>query len=263
MGLALITGRGALPRAVAEAQTVPPLVCALSGHAPEGLVPDIVFRLERLGGLMARLRRRGVDRICLCGGIDRPRLSPFAFDLATLRLLPTIRRALRRGDDGALRLTVALFETAGFTVVGAHEAAPGLLPPAGVPTAAEPDGATRADVRAGDAILAEMGRADLGQACILRDGQALARERDSGTDAMIAGLGTAGRGAILFKAPKPGQDRRVDLPTIGPATAAAAVAAGLRGIVIEAGGVIVLDRDEVVRRLDAAGLFLWLRERQG
>ncbi|ETX16632.1 phosphatidate cytidylyltransferase [Roseivivax halodurans JCM 10272] len=257
--LALIAGRGRLPRAVAEAQPEPPLVCALDGHRPEGLTPDLTFRIERLGGLMETLRRRGISRICLCGGVDRPTIRPSAFDWRTLLLVPRIRRALTRGDDGALRSIIALFEERGFTVIAAHEAAPDLLPPAGAPTTVQPD--ARAEARLGDGVIAEMGRADLGQACVILGGGVIAREDDSGTDAMLRGLGPDARGGVLYKAPKPDQDRRADLPTIGPETASGAIRAGLRGIVIEAGGVIVLDRAEVIRRLDQAGLWLWVRKR--
>jgi len=72
--------------------------------------------------------------------------------------------------------------------------------------------------------------------------------------------GVQARGGILFKAPKPGQDRRADLPVIGPDTARNVVAAKLSGIVIEDGGVMVLDLPQVRRILDAAGAFLWVRE---
>ena len=61
---------------------------------------------------------------------------------------------------------------------------------------------------------------------------------------------------MLVKTLKPQQDRRIDLPTVGPATVARAAASGLRGIAIEAGATIVLDRAETVAAADAAGLFL-------
>ena len=67
------------------------------------------------------------------------------------------------------------------------------------------------------------------------------------------------QGGVLFKAPKPGQDRRVDLPPIGPATAMRAAKAGLEGIVIEAGGVMVLDQPQTVAILDKMEMFLWVR----
>jgi hypothetical protein len=48
----------------------------------------------------------------------------------------------------------------------------------------------------------------------------------------------------------------MDLPTIGPETVRRAEQAGLAGIAVESGGTLILDRDEMVRLADAAGLFV-------
>lgn len=258
--LALIAGRGALPAAVAAAQADAPLVCGLVPFLPDAVQADVTFRLETLGSLLADLKARGVTRLCLCGSIGRPPVDPAAIDAATLPLVPRIQAALGQGDDGALRAVMAIIEEAGFAILAAHEAAPELVMDEGVPVGSIPPSAG-ADAAAGDAALAEMGAADLGQACVARDGAVIAREDEAGTDALLARAGLAA--GLLFKAPKPGQDRRADLPTIGPATAEAARDAGLRGIVIEAGGVIVLDQPRVLALLGEAGMFLWVRKRPG
>lgn len=258
--LALICGTGYLPFAVATAQTTPPLVCALDGFAPANLAADITFRLEHLGTLLQDLRARGVTDICLCGAIRRPQIDPARIDAATAPLIPVLRAAMARGDDGALRAVIGVFEDAGFAIRGIEDLAPGILPAAGTPTQAKPRRETRADVDIAQRALATMGAEDEGQACIVRLGVVEATETRAGTDAMLRDHATRNlRQGILFKAPKPGQDRRADLPTIGPQTARNAVAAGLDGIVIEAGGVIVIDRPVIIRILDAAGLFLWVR----
>ena len=110
-----------------------------------------------------------------------------------------------------------------------------------------------------------VGPADIGQGCVVVAGQALAIEALGGTDWMLDSLAGNRRpagpsGGILYKAPKPGQDRRADLPVIGPQTMAGVKAAGLSGIVIEEGGVIVLDQAATIGAADAAGLFLWVRD---
>lgn len=260
--LAVIAGRGDLPAAVAGACNVPVLMCALAGADPDGVVVDLHFRLETLGSLLADLRQRGVREVCFAGGIDRPAVDPAAIDAATLPLVPVIQQALMSGDDGALRAGIAVFEQAGFTVRGAHDIAPDLLMPAGCPTIAQPGDNDRRDAGRGADIVAAMAAADVGQACVVARGQALAIESVFGTDWMLASLAQRpdGSGGLLFKAPKPGQDRRADLPTIGVRTVQCAVQAGLRGIVIEAGGVIVLVQPAVIAACDDAGLFLWLRE---
>ena len=178
-------------------------------------------------------------------------------------IVPGIVAAISAGDDGALREILAIIEEFGFTLLAAHEVMPDLLPEGGVPTEAEPSDRDRADAfRAAD-IVAALGVADVGQGCVVAAGQALAVEALGGTDWMLRTLAAerpdAPAGGILYKAPKPGQDRRADLPVIGPKTVAGAKAAGLSGIVIEAGGVMVLDRAEVIAACNAAGLFLWVR----
>ncbi|MCR8547304.1 UDP-2,3-diacylglucosamine diphosphatase LpxI [Salipiger sp. P9] len=258
--LALIAGQGALPGAVAEAAGEAPLVCALDGFPPDTLRPDLSFRLETLGTLLAELKVRGVTRLCMCGAIRRPQIDPARIDAATAPLVPLLMQALQLGDDGALRAVIGIFEAAGIAVIGAHEAAPGLLPAAGVPTEAQPGSDTPAEAALGDTVSAAQAAQDLGQACVIRGAQVIAREGEAGTDAMLAAL-APGAGGILYKAEKPGQERRADLPVIGPRTAEGVIRAGLDGIVISAGGVMVLDRDKTLAALDAAGKFLWVRER--
>ncbi|PJE34497.1 DUF1009 domain-containing protein, partial [Pseudooceanicola lipolyticus] len=97
--LAIIAGQGRLPGLIAGAQPAPPLICALAGFEPEGLAPDLVFRLETLGTLLQQLQARGVTEICLAGAVRRPPVDPAAIDTATRPLIPRLTAALSRGDD--------------------------------------------------------------------------------------------------------------------------------------------------------------------
>jgi len=104
-----------------------------------------------------------------------------------------------------------------------------------------------------------LGAVDVGQGCVVQQGIALAVEAAEGTDAMLArcaSLAREGPGGVLVKLVKPGQDRRADLPTIGPATVAGAVGAQLRGVAFEAGGTILAEREATIAAADVAGLFL-------
>jgi len=283
---ALIAGSGDLPAAIAEAAEKRPLVAALDGYWPNGLAPDLTFRIETLGTLIQDLRSHGVMELCLCGAIARPAVDLAAIDPATRPLIPRLAAALELGDDGALRAVIALLEEAGFTVRAAQEIAPALLPGAGILSAMEPYADADRDAQVGDLVSLQQGANDLGQACVIRHGQVLAREDDRGTDVMLAGLTDADPGTqdlydhvgdllnaaaewlsngprhgLLYKAPKPGQDRRADLPVVGPDTVDAVRNAGLAGIVVEAGGVLVLHQERVRQACDAAGLFFWVRSR--
>lgn len=271
MTLALIAGRGALPARVisaCDAMGRPVRVCGLHGYDQDLPRNDHPFRLETLGTLIGTLRAAGVRELCLCGAVQRPVVDPAALDAATAPLAERIMGALMAGgDDAALRVLIGVFEEAGLLVRGAHEIVPELLPEEGVPSAAKPADAHGADAGRGAAVVAAMGPADLGQACVVRRGQVIAVEALPGTDWMLRSLAEVppdlpaqlAAGGLLYKAPKPGQDRRVDLPTIGPATMEGAARAGLDGVVIEAGGVMVLDLPATVGAADTLGLFLWVR----
>jgi len=291
--LALIAGTGDLPPVLVSRLDARPLVCALDGFRP-AITPDVTFRIEHLGSFLADLRSRGITQVCMAGAIRRPVVDPAMVDEKTAPLVPRIAAAIAAGDDGALRTMIGIFEEQGLTVVAAHEIAPDLLPSAGVLTGGVVTIDQRQDAVTGEQTLRAMGAADTGQACLVRGGRVLGREDQRGTDAMIkrftpgddpiwAPVDTLGsvlggaaewlsgaqgdpvdaRGAILFKGPKPDQDRRADLPLIGPETAQNAVAAGLAGIAIEKGGVMVLDLPRVIATLQSGGLFLWVRPKGG
>lgn len=260
--LALIAGQGRLPAVLASSLDQPPLVASLEGFIPDGLPVDLTFGIEHLGSFMAELKAKGVTEVCFAGAVRRPPLDPSAIDAATMPLVPRIMHALQLGDDAALRVVLEIFEEAGVSIRAAHEVLPELLPDAGVITATPLSSTAEKDAAIAAEIVAALGAADVGQACAVKAGQALALEGSYGTDWMLDSLANRpdSVGGILYKAPKPGQDRRIDLPTIGPETGRAAAAAKLDGIVIEAGGVMVLDMDETVKSADDLGLFIWVRK---
>lgn len=261
---AIIAGSGRLPLAVAGALDAP-LVCALAGFQPDGLDPDIVFRVERLVPFFDALEDAGVTTVTFAGAVQRPRLDPALFDAATAQLVPRLMAAMAQGDDATLRAVVGLFEEAGFAVVGTAKIAPDLVPGAGVLCGAVTT-QDKADADRAAAIVQALGAVDVGQGCVVAQGLCLAVEALPGTDAMLRGLAAfpaalrpTGAAGLFYKAPKPGQDLRVDLPTLGPDTVARVAEAGLGGIAWQAGGVICLDRAAMVAAADDAGLFLWAR----
>ena len=266
MRTAIIAGQGRLPAALAEAMAEPPLVAALDGFAPEGLTVDLRFRVERLVPFLRALERDGVGRVIFAGAVTRPRLDPGLLDDATAGLLPRLMAAMQQGDDATLRVVIQLFEEFGFTVAGVEDVAPALLPQAGV-LAGTPTPRDEADAARAAAIVAALGSVDVGQGAVVAQGLCLGVEALPGTDvllAQVAGIGALrpdparGKG-LFYKAAKPAQDRRIDLPTLGPETLRAVAAAGLGGVAFEAGSVICLDLAGMQRLAAELGLFLWAR----
>lgn len=277
------------------AQDRQPIVCEMRGFKSyvSGDFERLGFRLETLGTFLHTLKKHGVVEVCMAGALQRPDVDPSAIDAATAPLVPRLTAAMAKGDDGTLREIVAIFEEQGFAVTGAADIAPDLLPAAGLYTIAAPNDLTQ-DLAAAQVALVGMGQADQGQAMVLRDGAVIAIEDAGGTEAMLAdfqdpqgepsppdgsmgellgafgeaiesvfnwlsstdGDQASGDGAVLFKAPKPNQTLKVDMPLIGPDTAMQAAEAGLAGLVIPAGKVMVLDMPQVVAILDSHDMFL-------
>ena len=153
-------------------------------------------------------------------------------------------------------------------MVGVADIAPALVPGTGIlagQTAAVDD----RDAARAAAIVAALGHVDVGQGAVVQQGLCLAVEVLAGSDAMLGGVAhlpadlrpdpSRGKG-VYYKAPKPGQDRRIDLPTLGVQTVRRAAEAGLAGIAWEAGGVICLDLPAMIATATNAGLFLWARQ---
>lgn len=266
MSTALVAGTGALP-ALLDAARPGMLICEMEGFAAAVPGADpLRFRVERLVPFLDTLVDRGVTQVCFAGAMRRPRLEPELFDARTASLVPRLVGAMQAGDDATLRAVIDLFEEWGLSVVGADEIAPDLVPGAGVLTGT-PSPADAEDAARAAAIVGALGGVDVGQGAVVAQGLCLAVEALPGTDAMLefAALHQAlkpdptGARGVFYKAPKPGQDRRIDLPAIGPQTVARAAAAGLGGIVWQAGGVLLLDRAATLAAAQAAGLFLWAR----
>ncbi|QPM89511.1 LpxI family protein [Pseudooceanicola algae] len=259
-GLAIIAGAGALPLQIAAAH---PEALLISFHdldcdLPEGSLQR--HRYEQLGGLFDALRAAGVTRVVMAGAMSRPDFDPSLMDETVQGLMPRLVAAMGAGgDDSLLRLIISLFEERGFSVVGAHDLLPGLTASAGLFAGPGLSDQATVDARRGQEILVTMAPLDIGQGCVVAGGLCLGLETVQGTDALLRFVAQTprhlrrGKG-VLCKFPKQGQDLRVDMPAIGPATLRAAAAAGLDGIVIAAGQVLLLEAAKLADLADDLGL---------
>ncbi len=226
---------------------------------PIAAFPHEVIRLAAAGQILASLRRHACGELVLIGPVRRPSLRDLRPDGEGARILARVGRALFGGDDGLLGALVRVLGEEGFSVRGAHEFLTDAVAVAGAMGRILPDARAASDIRRGIGVARALGTLDVGQGCVVQDGLVLAVEALEGTDSMLqraAGLRQPGLGGVLVKLVKPGQDRRADLPTIGPRTVEGAAAAGLRGIAVEAGGTLLTDRAACIATADGAGLFL-------
>src|SRR6476620_11151235 len=259
--LALICGGGTLPLAVADSAAKRGrdlLLFPIWGHAESAMVeryPHHWLRIGQFGAFTRLAKAAGCREVVWIGAMIRP----------TLWSLRQIIRAYRGGDNHLLTSVSALFEEQGFHLVGAHEVAPEILVPEGALGRVSASERDREDIAFGFAYLQASGAFDIGQAAVVAGKRILAVEAAEGTDQMltrVAELRTNGRigvpagAGVLVKAPKPGQDHRFDLPSIGPRTVAGVASAGLAGIAVVSDRTVIADAESVVREADRAGIFV-------
>lgn len=269
--LGIAAGSGPLPEALAEAALAAGrdvFIAGIEGAAGKGIerFPHAWVRIGAMGEFLRLLKENGCEDIVLIGGVKRPSLAAIFPDKTGRQLMPRLARWLMQGDDALLRGLAEYFEKEhGFRVIGAHEVAGELLAPEAVLTRAVPTAEQEADIDIAIRAALAIGALDIGQGAVACRGVVLALEAAEGTDRMLERIATLpqemrghddARAGVLVKLSKPGQERRVDLPTIGVQTVENVAAAGLAGIAVEAGGALIVDGEAVARAANKAGIFV-------
>lgn len=269
--LGIIAGGGELPLAIAEhcaAVGAPYFVARVSPFADEALAahPGAVHDLGAMGARIAALKQAGCDALVFVGQAPRPDFSALRLDEAGQAMAPALIGAAGRGDDALLRALLEAHAAHGFSIIGAEDVFADLLAPPGVLGVHAPGDADRRDIALAAKVAAALGALDVGQAAVACAGLTLGVEAQEGTDNLLRRIatlpevlrGAAGaRRGVLVKRPKPIQERRVDLPVVGVRTIERACAAGLAGIAVEAGAVLLVRRQAIIEAADAAGLFVF------
>ncbi|TCL09271.1 hypothetical protein BXY66_1316 [Shimia isoporae] len=258
--LAILSGGGSLPVMIAQAHPEAVRV-VFEGVAHDMPEPVDLHNIAKIGGIWQALKDAGVTRVVFAGGLGRPDLNPADMDAGMMSIAPRLLAAMQKGDDALLRLIIAVFEEQGFEVVGAHELLPEICASEGLIGGPEPDAAALADAERAKEVLAALAPVDVGQGAVVAAGLCLGIETLQGTDALLRFVGETpeklrrGKG-VFVKAPKLGQDLRVDMPAIGPDTVRRAAEAGVAGIVVAAGNVVVIDPPGIRQAIEETGLFL-------
>jgi DUF1009 family protein len=269
--LAILCGAGAFPLEVAaDARRAgrASFLIGVVGVSEAGIeaYPHVWLRMGEVGKLFAALKERGIGEMVIVGAMSRPDFADLRLDWGAVKRAGELAQLFRRGDNGLLVGLASIIEREGVHIVGAHEIAPRLVAPVGPFGARGVSPDDEADITFGKDLLEALSRFDAGQAVVVGAGRALAIEAAEGTDAMLARvedmraggrLRRKGPMGVLVKAPKRGQDLRLDMPAIGPETIRTAARAHLRGVAIAAGCVLVVERERCAREADAAGLFVY------
>jgi DUF1009 family protein len=247
----ILAGSGELPGLLVQACRAggrEPFVIAFNGFTDPGVVAGTRHAwvdIAAVGKTFKHLRDAACQAVVLAGRMRRPALSSLRPDARGLMVLAKVAAA--GGDDAVLRVLVAELEGEGFRVLGPDDLLEDLIAPSGPLGRHAPEAHHRADISRGITVARALGGVDVGHAVVVQQQIVLGVEAVEGTDALLrrcAELRREGPGGVLVKLKKVGQERRVDLPVIGPATIASARAAGLAGIAADAAGLFVFGLSE-------------------
>lgn len=245
--IGLIAGSGRLPFLFADAAKAQGLAVhavAFEGEADDSLGPHVSslswVKVGQADGIVRALTKHGVTKAVMAGGIGRIRsLTQARPDLGMLKIAAGLR-SLR--DDELLRAVARYFEKHGVQIVAPTDYVKSVLARAGHLAGPPLTAQQQRDVELGREVAAALGRADVGQTVVVKEGVVLAVEAVEGTDECIRRAGKyGGPGGVVVKRCKPSQDLRFDLPAAGPVTLEVMREAGAKVLAIEAGKTVLLD----------------------
>ena len=226
-----------------------------------------LIEMKRLdiGRIFKTLKSQKIKNICMVGYIPRPNNLRDYLDFQylnpqTLSLLFKSIGILRGGDASLFKKINSLLENKGYKVIGASEIAPNLTLKEGLYSSKRVSKVEFEDIKKAQQCAEMTGYLDVGQAVVVKNGRVLAIEAVEGTDAMLERVACLGgisikRGGVILKSAQINQDKRVDMPTIGPDTIKNIVKANLSGIAITADDVIVLDFQQVIEIIEDNNLY--------
>ena len=265
--LGIIAGAGRFPFLVAEGarragRSV--IIVGLKGLADPALRQhaDRFYwsGVVRLGQWIRIFRRTQVHEAIMAGSVrksemyGRLRLLRYWPDWTSIKLW--FFEVPDRRNDTILRVTAEHLQRKGITLTDSVQYCREHLPGAGVLTRQQPTPAQLRDIAFGWRIAKELGRLDIGQAIAVKEQEVIAVEAIEGTDRMIQRAGELCRHGswTLIKVAKPNQDRRFDVPTIGPDTIDNIHQHGGKALVVEADQTLVIDRDKLIEKADRLGI---------
>ena len=260
----MLAGSGMMPTEIIRycaAQQKEIFVMGLEPFASEaniGEVPHGFARMGEVGKILKAFQKNGVQDIVLAGGIKRPSFKELIPDWEGMKIVT--RLALKKmSDDNLFRAVINEIEGYGFKVLGIEEVVPEMLFSEGLYGKTKPSSEDRDDIERGVVVAKALGAVDVGQAVVVQEGMVLAVEAIEGTDMMLsraAAVKKEGKAPVMVKVLKPGQDLRVDLPAIGLQTIEQLKKYGIKGIAVEAGGILLIEREQVIKMADEAGIFI-------
>ncbi len=268
--LAIIAGSGSLPQQVLEDSIKNGWdvhVLSFGSDLPENSknFKIVQFKTVSLSKVINYLKYNHIKNLVMVGYINRPDNILTVLNLRYLFLLLKYFRVLNSGDSKLLTSIIRVLENKGFNVIGAHQISNNLTLKKGVYSKIKPSANDNKDILLAYKTAKIIGNLDIGQGVIVSKNRVLAVEGAEGTNLMLEKIITINsnkkvKTGLLLKTSQNIQDKRVDLPTVGPETIHLIAKAGLKGIAITSDDILIIKLKEVVELINSYNLFFVVME---
>jgi len=210
--------------------------------------------LGQLGKLIKTFKSEGVNRAIMAGQVKHKQI--FSSIIPDLKMIQLLASLATKNTDSLIGAVAKILEDEGIHLMDSTSFLRPLLPEPGVLTRRPPSDDEQSDLDYGYRVARELGRLDLGQSVVVSEGACVALEAMEGTDAVMERAASLVNGRLLrvVKLAKPNQDLRFDVPVIGLATVRLMARLKVSALAIEARKTLMMDRDELIREADAAGI---------
>ena len=254
--LIVVAGGGIYPRMVVEGakragvEKVDVLaVRGSTGRATRKAADETIeIGIGEIAAGIRKIAERSYDGAILAGQVNPLSLFRSRFDGLTRAWLAELPVKTAHTVFGKL---VEKFEEAGVKILPASLYMDGCVPGEGALTKRLPTAEESEDLRHAVEVAGDMGIHDVGQTVMVKSGMVLAVEAFEGTNAAIRRGGKlGGKGSVVFKAARRGHDMRFDIPVVGLKTLKVMKRAGVTALGFQAGRLIMLEREKVVRFAD-------------
>ncbi|MEM7617562.1 MAG: UDP-2,3-diacylglucosamine diphosphatase LpxI [Pseudomonadota bacterium] len=264
--IGIIAGGGNFPKEIIELchkNKIDLFVIAFEGETDSAILENIEHEwveLGKIGKWIKILKKQKITDILLAGNIKRPSITNFKIDFQGAKLLTKIIGSKKQGDNSLFTKIISFLEDNGFNILNIMEHFPSLFVESGVLTDSKPDNRALDDIDIGKNVIKSLSQSDVGQSVIVQRGMVIGIEAVEGTDQLIKRCGDlqdeGSKAGILVKMRKIQQDNRIDLPTIGINTIENCYKNNIRGLALETGSVVIINKDVVINRANQLGMFI-------
>jgi hypothetical protein len=197
-------------------------------------------------------KRFSVQRLIFAGGINKPRALDIRPDWKAAKLLLQL---CSKHDNAILNSLVTILEQEGFCIVSPLDFVPELQTPSGILTYRAPHTQELKDIELGWPLAKRFGQMDIGQCLVIKDQMVIAVEAIEGTDSTIQRAGElVGRGCVVLKIFKPGQEEHIDQPSVGLHTIETMIRSGASCMAIEAEKSLFFDQEQAIQLANQYGI---------